>query len=131
MSDILSAGDENKPPQSFHHIYPCKQKTSINQNLKSVTTQAPLQAPVFQSSSYRHLFQKLPMKAWSPQAQINHLLLVILSISFLLFKSTIFHTFNHCSTNLVLPSNQGDFDAVLKENCYLIQKIDFSRSVKC
>ena len=26
MSDILSAGDENKPPQSFHDIHPYQQK---------------------------------------------------------------------------------------------------------
>ena len=95
MSDILSAGDENKPPQSFHDIRPCQQKTSIDQNLKSVSTQVPFQAPVSQSSS------------WTSPPTGN---------TFNFFHLSATNTFNHCSINLVLPSNQGDFDAVLKEN---------------
>ena len=112
MSDILSAGDENKPPQSFHDIHLCQQKTSMNQNLKSVSTQAPFQAPVSQSSSWT-----------SPPTTANESLVTTSSSqSFVtgnplnFFHPLATNTFNYCSINLVPPSNPCDFNAVLKEN---------------
>ena len=112
MSDILSAGDENKPLQFFHDIHPCQQKTSINQNLKFVSTPVPFQAPVSQSSSCT----SLPTTSNENLVTTGSNRSFVTGNPFNFFHPLASNAFDPCSINLVLPSNQGDFDAVLKEN---------------